>query len=99
MRALITGGKGFVGQWLAAHLKDAGDEVAVIDIETDVADGAAVRRVMADVGPEAVYHLATMTHVGESWENPSQVLRVNVLGTAEVLAAARAAPRTPGSSS
>ena len=80
MRALITGGKGFVGQWLAAHLKDRGDEVAVIDIETDVADGAAVGRVMADVVPEAVYHLAAMTHVGESWENPGQVLRVNVLG-------------------
>ena len=42
MRALITGGKGFVGQWLAAHLKDHGDEVAVIAVETDVADGAAV---------------------------------------------------------
>ena len=40
MRALITGGKGFVGQWLAAHLKDCGDEVVVIDIETDIADGA-----------------------------------------------------------
>ena len=99
MRALITGGKGFVGQWLAAHLKDRGDEVAVIDIETDVADGAAVRRVMADVAPDAVYHLAAMTHVGESWENPSQVLRVNVLGTAEILAAARslgAEPPGPG---
>ena len=95
MRALITGGKGFVGQWLAAHLKDGGDEVAVIDLETDVADGAAVRRVMADVAPDAVYHLAAMTHVGESWENPSQVLRVNVLGTAEILAAARALPAGP----
>ncbi len=92
MRALITGGKGFVGQWLAAHLKDCGDEVAVIDIETDVADGAAVGRVMADVAPDVVYHLAALTHVGESWENPSQVLRVNVLGTAELLAAARARP-------
>jgi GDP-4-dehydro-6-deoxy-D-mannose reductase len=89
MRALITGGKGFVGQWLAAHLKDSGDEVAVIDIETDVADEAALRRVMTEVAPDAVYHLAAMTHVGESWENPSQVLRVNVLGTAEILAAAR----------
>ena len=89
MRALITGGKGFVGHWLAAHLKDRGDEVVVIDIETDVADGAAVGRVMADVVPEAVYHLAAMTHVGESWEHPGQVLRVNVLGTAEILAAAR----------
>ena len=95
MRALITGGKGFVGQWLAAHLKDRGDEVAVIDIETDVADGAAVRRVMADVVPDAIYHLAAMTHVGESWENPSQVLRVNVLGTAEILAAARSIESTP----
>jgi len=90
MRALITGGEGFVGQWLAAHLKDNGDEVAVIDIETDVSDGAAVGKVMADVAPDAVYHLAALTHVGESWENPSQVLRVNVLGTAELLAAARA---------
>jgi GDP-4-dehydro-6-deoxy-D-mannose reductase len=90
MRALITGGKGFVGQWLSAQLKDHGDEVAVIDVETDVADGSAVRRVMADVAPDAVYHLAALTHVGESWADPSQVLRVNVLGTAEVLAAARA---------
>ena len=89
MRALITGGKGFVGQWLAAHLKDAGDEVVVIDIETDIADGPALRQVVADVAPEAIYHLAAMTHVGESWENPSQVLKVNVLGTAELLAAAR----------
>jgi GDP-4-dehydro-6-deoxy-D-mannose reductase len=95
MRALITGGKGFVGQWLAAHLKDRGDEVAVIDIETDVADGAAVGRVMADVVPEAVYHLAAMTHVGESWEHPGQVLRVNVLGTAEILAAARSIESRP----
>jgi GDP-4-dehydro-6-deoxy-D-mannose reductase len=95
MRALITGGKGFVGQWLAAHLKDGGDEVAVIDIETDVADGAAVRRVMADVVPDAIYHLAAMTHVGESWDDPSRVLRVNVLGTAEILAAARTLPAGP----
>jgi GDP-4-dehydro-6-deoxy-D-mannose reductase len=95
MRALITGGKGFVGQWLAAHLKDAGDEVTVIDIETDVADAAAVRRVFDDVQPEAVYHLAAMTHVGESWERPSEVLKVNVLGTAELLAAARTLPNAP----
>ncbi len=95
MRALITGGKGFVGNWLAAHLKDAGDEVVVIDVETDVSDGAAVRRVMSDVQPEAVYHLAAMTHVGESWENPSQVLKVNVLGTAELLASARSLEVAP----
>jgi GDP-4-dehydro-6-deoxy-D-mannose reductase len=49
--------------------------------------------VLHDVAPDAIYHLAAMTHVGESWEDPSQVLRVNVLGTAEVLAAARTLPQ------
>lgn len=95
MRALITGGKGFVGHWLAAHLKDSGDEVVLVDEETDVSDGPALRKVATEVSPEAIYHLAALTHVGESWENPSQVLRVNVLGTAEVLAAGRALPHQP----
>jgi GDP-4-dehydro-6-deoxy-D-mannose reductase len=45
--------------------------------------------VVSDAAPEAIYHLAALTHVGESWDNPSQVLRVNVIGTAELLAAAR----------
>jgi GDP-4-dehydro-6-deoxy-D-mannose reductase len=95
VRALITGGKGFVGHWLAAHLKDAGDDVVVTDIETDISDGPALRKVVAEAAPDAIYHLAAMTHVGESWENPSQVLQVNVLGTAELLAAARALPHPP----
>ena len=95
MRALITGGKGFVGQWLASHLKDSGDEVVVTDIETDISNGPALRKVVAEASPEAVYHLAAMTHVGESWENPSEVLRVNVLGTAEVLAAGRTLATPP----
>src|SRR6202453_4675719 len=95
MRALITGGKGFVGQWLASHLKDSGDDVVVIDIETDISNGPALRKAVAEASPGAIYHLAAMTHVGESWENPSEVLRVNVLGTAEVLAAARTLPAPP----
>src|SRR5277367_200422 len=95
MRALITGGKGFVGHWLAAHLKDSGDDVVAMDIETDIANGPAVAKIVAEAAPEAIYHLAAMTHVGESWENPSEVLRVNVLGTAELLAAARALPTPP----
>jgi GDP-4-dehydro-6-deoxy-D-mannose reductase len=95
MRALITGGKGFVGQWLASHLKDCGDEVAILDVETDIADGPAVRKAVADASPDVIYHLAALTHVGESWENPSQVLKVNVLGTAELLAAARVLESPP----
>jgi GDP-4-dehydro-6-deoxy-D-mannose reductase len=89
VRALITGGKGFVGHWLSEHLRGCGDEVAVTDIETDIADQAALEPVVAAAAPDAIYHLAALTHVGESWEVPAEVLRVNVLGTAAVLAAAR----------
>ncbi len=39
--------------------------------------------------PDAIYHLAALTHVGDSWDDPLRVLEVNVLGTAAVLAAAR----------
>lgn len=95
MRALITGGRGFVGRWLADHLRACGDEVLGIDAETDVADQAALEPVVADAAPDAVYHLAALTHVGESWDTPAEVLRVNVLGTAAVLAAARRLPASP----
>jgi GDP-4-dehydro-6-deoxy-D-mannose reductase len=95
VRALITGGRGFVGHHLAAHLREAGDQVVAIDKETDIADQAALGPVVAEAAPDAVYHLAALTHVGESWEAPAEVLRVNVLGTAAVLAAARALPKAP----
>jgi len=95
VRALITGGSGFVGHWLAAHLKDQGDEVVPIDKEVDVTEQRAISAAVRAAEPDAVYHLAALTHVGESWDEPAEVLRVNVLGTAAVLAAARALPAAP----
>lgn len=89
MKSLITGSNGFVGHWLQEHLISCGDEVVPIDIEIDICDSQALGEVVRDVAPDAIYHLAAMTHVGESWDTPREVLRVNVLGTAEVLAAAR----------
>jgi GDP-4-dehydro-6-deoxy-D-mannose reductase len=89
VRAFITGGGGFVGTWLAAHLREQGDDVVSVDLEVDVADEAAITPALRAAAPDAVYHLAAMTHVGESWESPAAVLSVNVLGTACVLAAAR----------
>ncbi len=93
MRALITGGRGFVGRWLAAHLRERGDEVTVIDTETDVTDERAVEQAVASCTPDAIYHLAARSHVGESWQEPLEVLRVNALGTAALLLAARRAAK------
>jgi GDP-4-dehydro-6-deoxy-D-mannose reductase len=95
VRAFITGGSGFVGTWLAEHLRAQGDEVVAVDLEVDVADPSAITPALAAAAPDAVYHLAALTHVGASWESPSAVLSVNVLGTACVLAAARALARPP----
>lgn len=89
MRALVTGGRGFVGRHLEEHLRACGDEVTPIDIEHDVADARAMGAVVADVKPDVVYHLAAISHVGQSWDDPTDVIRVNVLGTAVVLAALR----------
>jgi GDP-4-dehydro-6-deoxy-D-mannose reductase len=88
MRALITGGRGFVGGHLAQHLIDAGDEVVVADREVDVTDRSAVGEALGRVVPDVIYHLAAMTSVAESWKNPAEFTRVNVLGTAHLLDAA-----------
>lgn len=85
MRALITGAGGFVGGHLRHHLVSSGDEVTGVDRECDVTDIDAVRAVVSDVRPDVVYHLAAMTHVGDSWTNAVEFTRVNVLGTKNVL--------------
>jgi GDP-4-dehydro-6-deoxy-D-mannose reductase len=95
VRALITGGRGFVGGWLAEHLRGAGDEVVAIDREVEITDPTAVLAAVKDAVPDAVYHLAALAHVGESWDDPLRVLEVNVLGTAAVLAAARQCESNP----
>ncbi len=89
MRSLITGGRGFVGNWLADHLRESGDQVVVIDREVDVTDPEALLVAVTAAAPDAIYHLAALTHVGQSWDEPLRVLEVNVIGTGAVLAAAR----------
>jgi GDP-4-dehydro-6-deoxy-D-mannose reductase len=55
----------------------------------EITDPTALLGAMSAAAPDAVYHLAALTHVGQSWEEPLQVLEVNIMGTAAVLAAAR----------
>jgi GDP-4-dehydro-6-deoxy-D-mannose reductase len=91
MRALVTGASGFVGHHLVAHLREAGDEVGALEHAAprpvDVTDGVAVRDAVSAFAPDAVYHLAAASHVGDSWEAPGRVFRVNAEGTLHVLRA------------
>ncbi|HLK46102.1 MAG TPA: NAD-dependent epimerase/dehydratase family protein, partial [Acidimicrobiales bacterium] len=89
VRAVITGAAGFVGRHLVTHLASEGDEVAAFDHDLEVTDVDALAAVFEARPPDAIYHLAALSHVGSSWDEPGDVLRVNVLGTNGVLTAAR----------
>lgn len=102
---LITGGAGFVGVNLCAHLATHGGyKVTVLDNETlgdrRHLEGLDVRFIAGDIrdvdaldravsGQDAVVHLAADTRVMDSIENPALNFDVNVLGSFLLLQACR----------
>jgi GDP-4-dehydro-6-deoxy-D-mannose reductase len=91
MRAAVTGSSGFVGGHLVPYLRGLGDDVVTLDHTgdepVDVTDTHVVRDVLRATRPDAVYHLAGLSHVGESWDAPEVVFRVNAGGALSVLRA------------
>jgi GDP-4-dehydro-6-deoxy-D-mannose reductase len=89
MRVAVTGARGFVGPHLVAHLEACGDDVLSLDRHGpdsfDVTDAVAVQERLEEAQPEVVYHLAALSHVGESWKSPAASFRVNAEGTLNVL--------------
>ena len=88
MRVLITGATGFVGPYLIEHCTEHGDEVVDAGDATtgfDIADRDSCFATFERLRPDVVYHLAALSHVGDSWADPTPCLRINIEGTANVL--------------
>lgn len=60
-------------------------------IRGDVTDAAALREAICDAKPSLVFHLAAETGTGQSYEEPARYNNVNVMGTAWLVEALRAA--------
>ena len=102
-RALITGIKGFTGQYVAAELGRHGWEVWGVGSHdeagdtryrrVDLANAAGLQSVIAELQPDAVVHLAAIAFVGHN--NADAFYHVNLIGTRNLLAALAACNKTP----
>ncbi|MGP3969479.1 UDP-glucose 4-epimerase GalE [Streptomyces sp. 6N223] len=100
---LVTGGAGYVGSVVAAHLLAAGHQVTVLDdLSTGFTDGVPEGAEFLegriqhagkwlDRSYDGVLHFAACSQVGESVANPEKYWRNNVGGTIELLRAMRVA--------
>lgn len=104
-KVLVTGGCGFIGSNLVDKLVELNYDVVVLDdlsaesnekfyfnekatyVKESILNYNAVLNAMR--GCEHVFHLAAESRIGPSIENPSRACEVNVVGTCNVLTAAR----------
>ena len=106
IKALVTGGAGFIGSHLVDALLEGGYNVAVVDNLSsgqlrNVAPGSVfyhaelnddrLEQIVRTERPELVFHLAAQSSVRQSSVDPAGDADANVMGTIRLIAAATAA--------
>ncbi|KPB22727.1 GDP-mannose 4,6-dehydratase [Pseudomonas savastanoi] len=99
-RILITGANGFVGQMLCRKLQHAGHHIVALvspdsprsayaaeSLHCDIRDAAGLEQVVSQANPTHVVHLAAITHVPTSFQDPLATWQTNVMGSVNLLQA------------
>ena len=98
---MITGASGFAGGYLSRACASAGDDVTGVSrsgavpadagdgLALDLRDAGAVRAMLREARPEVVYHLAALSSVARSWEDPATTVQDNVASAVSLLEAIR----------
>lgn len=101
-RVLITGIHGFTGRFMAAELKAHGCEVIGMGrqpsqdagyYQADLANTAELHKVLGQIQPDIVVHLAAVAFVGHGVADA--FYQVNLIGTRNLLEAIEACGKTP----
>lgn len=101
-RTIVTGGAGFLGSHLADELTARGHEVLVFDQRASAFRQPAQEQVVGDLldfellrttlqGADYVYHLGALADLNAARTRPRETASINVLGTVNLLEAARLA--------
>ncbi|MBQ8724574.1 MAG: GDP-mannose 4,6-dehydratase [Oscillospiraceae bacterium] len=102
MKALIIGAAGFVGGYLARHLKyDLGWETILTKLPDETIDGGYetydldilhqedISALLESTKPDVIFHLAAQSSVALSWKKPRLTAAINVEGCIDLLEAVR----------
>lgn len=96
MKALVTGSRGFVGKYLCQELVENGYRVIGVarhpdenTIQADLNKADDTLRIVRDVRPDIIIHLAGQANVGLSWKIPQDTFETNVICTINLLEAVR----------
>lgn len=87
MRAIVTGGDGFIGYHVACRLQSLGVDVLVLDKKTgnDICDERNVNAVFESFKPDIVYHFAAYASEGLSHIIKRHIYLNNVVGSMNII--------------